>query len=103
LLQIARIIPTAGKIRNPSFVIRLSLTYYSPALVQTLARLCKASPQARVAIAMKMRHSSEEVFFDLMADADFMKATTLEYPLPGDVEIGEETVFLHVYQYKPSM
>ncbi|KAH7401859.1 putative methyltransferase-domain-containing protein [Phaeosphaeria sp. MPI-PUGE-AT-0046c] len=75
----------------------------SPALVQTLRRLCKVSPQARVAIAMKMRHLSEEVFFDLMAEADFMKITTLEYPLPGDVEIGEEAVFLHVYQYKPSM
>lgn len=52
---------------------------------------------------MKMRHSSEEVFFDLMAEAKFRKVTTMEYPLPGDVEIGEEIVFLHVYQYKPSI
>lgn len=76
---------------------------HSPALVQTLRRLCKVSPQARIAIAMKMRHSSEEVFFDLMAEAGFTKIKTLEYPLPGDMEIGEETVFLHVYRYKLSV
>lgn len=50
---------------------------------------------------MKMRHTSEEVFFDLMANAKFQKTTTLEYPLPGDVEIGEEVVYLHVYHYVP--
>lgn len=51
---------------------------------------------------MKMRHSSEEVFFDLIAETGFKRITTIEYPLPGDVEIGEETVLLHVYQYSPS-
>lgn len=50
---------------------------------------------------MKMRHSSEEVFFDLMAEAKFVKIKTFEYMLPGDIEVGEEIVFLHVYQYKP--
>ena len=48
---------------------------------------------------MKMRHSSEEVFFDLMAKAAFEKTTTITYPLPGDYETGEETVFLHIYEF----
>lgn len=52
---------------------------------------------------MKMRHSSEEVFFTLMANAGFLETTTIAYPLPGDVDIGEETVYLHVYQYDGSI
>jgi hypothetical protein len=51
---------------------------------------------------MKMRHSSEEVFFDLMAETEFHETMKLEYPLPGDVESGEEMVYLHIYQYHSS-
>jgi hypothetical protein len=70
--------------------------------VQTLSRLSEVSQDVRIAIAMKMRHSSEEIFFHLMAAAGFHETTKLEYPLPGDVEVGEETVNLHVYRHKPS-
>lgn len=74
------------------------LTYnYSPALVKTLARLSRANPKVRIAIAMKMRHSSEEGFFKLMSDAGFLETDKMEFPLPGDVQVGEETVYLHVY------
>ncbi|KAI4659628.1 uncharacterized protein J4E79_006163 [Alternaria viburni] len=69
----------------------------SPALVKTLARLSRANPKVRIAIAMKMRHSSEAVFFKLMSDAGFLETDKMEFPLPGDVEVGEETVYLHVY------
>jgi hypothetical protein len=75
----------------------------SPALVQTLKRLAIVSPEAVVAIAMKMRHSSEEIFFDLMSAAGFQQTTKLDFPLPGDVELGEEVVYLHVYQYNPAV
>lgn len=71
----------------------------SPALVNTLARLANISPKLTVAIAMKMRHSSEEVFFDLMATAGFLETKTITYSLPGDVEVGEEIVHLHVYHH----
>lgn len=47
---------------------------------------------------MKMRHSSEQVFFHLMADAGFVETAKLDFLLPGDVELGEETVHLHVYK-----
>ena len=48
---------------------------------------------------MKMRHSSEAVFFSLMAEAGFHETAVLAWPLPGDGEMGEETVDLHVYRY----
>jgi hypothetical protein len=66
--------------------------------VNTLSRLAETSPDVVVAIAMKMRHKSEEVFFDLMADARFKETRKLEFPLPGDLERGEEVVYLHVYK-----
>lgn len=47
---------------------------------------------------MKMRHSSEQVFFRLMGDAGFVETAKLDFPLPGDVEAGEEIVYLHVYR-----
>tara|TARA_R110002003_G_scaffold97_35_gene8004 strand:- start:555 stop:713 length:159 start_codon:yes stop_codon:yes gene_type:complete len=50
---------------------------------------------------MKMRHSSEEVFFDLMTEAGFQETAKVGFPLPGDVEVGEEVVYLHVYRYNP--
>lgn len=52
-----------------------------------------------VAIAMKMRHDSEKVFFDLMAEAGFNETALLEWPLPGDIEAGEEIVYMHVYRH----
>jgi hypothetical protein len=78
------------------------MTGISPALVDTLCRLAKLSPKVKVAIAMKMRHSSEEVFFDLMAAAGFEETAKFDYPLPGDTEVGEETVYLHVYKHNGS-
>ncbi|KAF1845841.1 uncharacterized protein K460DRAFT_338481 [Cucurbitaria berberidis CBS 394.84] len=93
-------------LKSPPFLLDLVLaadcTYNSdssPALVDTLVRLAKISPKVVVAIAMKMRHSSEEVFFNLMAAAGFQATKRIDYPLPGDVEVGEETVHLHLYEY----
>jgi hypothetical protein len=75
----------------------------SPVLVNTLNRLAAVSPAMLVAIAMKMRHSSEQVFFELMADAGFRETAKLEFKLPGDVQLGEETVYLHVYRHGSSV
>jgi predicted nicotinamide N-methyase len=43
----------------------------SPALVNTVAKLCQNSPNAFVIVAMKVRHESENVFFSLMDDIGF--------------------------------
>ncbi|EUC44520.1 hypothetical protein COCMIDRAFT_6130 [Bipolaris oryzae ATCC 44560] len=69
----------------------------SPALVSTLSRLAISNPAIVVAIAMKMRHSSEQVFFHLMAHAGFIETAKLDFLLPGDIDAGEEIVYLHVY------
>ena len=70
----------------------------SPALVHTLRRLAAANSNLVTAIAMKMRHASERVFFELMRDAGFRETALLEWPLPGDARLGEEAVLLHVYR-----
>lgn len=70
----------------------------SPALVHTLRRLADLNSKITVAIAMKMRHASERVFFELMQDAGFAETALLEWALPGDVRVGEERVLLHVYR-----
>jgi hypothetical protein len=42
-----------------------------PALVSTLDRLVRTSPEAIILVALKRRHDSETVFFDLMRSAGF--------------------------------
>ena len=49
-------------------------------------------------ISMKKRHSSEEVFFNLMAEVGLVKTSATTIPLPGDVEIGEEEVLLYAFE-----
>lgn len=53
-----------------------------PALVRTLAALIAKSPGALIVISMKVRHDSEAIFFDLMAEARLTKTdlTTIELP-----------------------
>ncbi|KAF1929589.1 uncharacterized protein M421DRAFT_4052 [Didymella exigua CBS 183.55] len=71
----------------------------SPALVSTLRRLADLNKDVVVGIAMKMRHDSERVFFGLMKEAGFAETALFEYPLPGDVDMGEDSVYLHVYRH----
>ncbi|KAG0156377.1 Methyltransferase-16, putative [Penicillium digitatum] len=42
-----------------------------PALVSTLDRLVRTSPEAIILVALKRRHDSETIFFDLMGSAGF--------------------------------
>ncbi|KAF1953875.1 hypothetical protein CC80DRAFT_595433 [Byssothecium circinans] len=72
----------------------------SPAFVRTIRRLAKRSPKAVVLVAMKRRHASEDVFFDLMVEAEFQNTRLLTYPLPGDDRAGEETVEVYLYRYE---
>ncbi|ORY12121.1 putative methyltransferase-domain-containing protein [Clohesyomyces aquaticus] len=71
----------------------------SPALVRTISQLVRNSPEAAVVIAMKVRHSSESVFFDLMYEAAFSKVHTESLQLPGDEAVGEETAEVFVFRY----
>ncbi|KAF1360382.1 hypothetical protein EJ07DRAFT_165529 [Lizonia empirigonia] len=87
----------------PHLVLAADCTYNpdsSPALVDTLRALAATSPHLVVAVALKLRHESERVFFDLMAHAGFRETTTLQYALPGDLAPGEEEVEVHVYRHR---
>jgi len=88
---------------GPVFFLLFEVAYLtpnsSPAFVQTISRLAMASPNAVVVVAMKMRHASEEVFFELMSEAGFATAESTPFPLPGDEEEGEETVYVHIYRH----
>jgi hypothetical protein len=48
---------------------------------------------------MKVRHSSEHIFFDLMAEAAFSIENTTNLPLPGDDGESEETIDVFHFQY----
>lgn len=57
----------------------------APALVQTFASLTRQSQASQVLIlvAMKRRHESEAVFFDMMSDAGFVTAESARIALPS--------------------
>ena len=86
-------------------VIVSDCTYNSdsiPALVKTLAAVIERSPDAMVVVAMKVRHDSEAVFFDLMVKAGLIKAENYTIPLPdqqrADTEQALEAVDVYVFR-----
>ncbi|KAK8185913.1 putative methyltransferase-domain-containing protein [Phyllosticta citribraziliensis] len=74
----------------------------SPALVKTLLALVARSPKAIVVLAMKVRHESEAIFFELMAKAGFLTATTAWQPLPcEETDYDSATkVDIYIFHYK---
>ncbi|TVY32841.1 UPF0665 family protein [Lachnellula subtilissima] len=61
-----------------------------PDLVQTLKRLGETSSEMLVLLAMKVRHDSEMVFFELMAEGGFVVLEKCKLPLPLLGGEGEE-------------
>ncbi|KAF2441314.1 hypothetical protein P171DRAFT_524252 [Karstenula rhodostoma CBS 690.94] len=64
----------------------------SPAFVNTIYQIALQFPYVTVAVAMKKRHASEDVFFSLMSKANFRIANSISFPLPGD-QIAEKYPF----------
>lgn len=80
-------LPKAVRERQYGMIIISDCTYNpdsSPALVNTLKALTARSPKAIIVLAMKVRHESESIFFDLMNQGGFVKAITTQQPLPRD-------------------
>jgi hypothetical protein len=73
-----------------------------PALVKTLHALNQKSPWASIVVSMKFRHSSENVFFDMMNDAGFRVASEVKFPLPDRhrTAVGQEleNVEIHIFR-----
>lgn len=69
-----------------------------PDLVATLERIIEGSRGAKVVVAMKVRHESELVFFELMREKGFVVLEKAVLPLPvlgGEGEEIEVFVFGH--------
>jgi hypothetical protein len=72
-----------------------------PALVSALDRLVRTSPEAIILVALKRRHDSETVFFELMESADFAadKDSTL---IPSQHDEEDEIEF-YCYSRSPKV
>jgi hypothetical protein len=96
-------LPRAIQGRTFDLVLVADCTYNadsSPSLVRTLSALVERSPKAIVLLAMKVRHSSEAVFFDLMSDAGFVIEGQTALPIPGDDDTTIEKVDIFVFHDK---
>jgi predicted nicotinamide N-methyase len=71
----------------------------APSLVQTLTALVEKAPKSVVLLAMKVRHQSELVFFDLMRDAEFVQQPPLKLVLPAPGSEPED-VLVYVFYHK---
>ena len=76
-----------------------------PGLVRTLNSVAKISPNALVVVSLKVRHDSEAIFFDLMADAGFAETEHVAVPLPDRCrsDSGQELEVVEVYIYRSRM
>jgi predicted nicotinamide N-methyase len=92
--------PTPNLTRGPIDLILVSDCTYNadslPALVSVLNRLVRGSPEAMVLVALKRRHESEAVFFDLMRTAGFA-SLQVKVPLPAQWEQVDQ-IEMHCYQ-----
>lgn len=68
-----------------------------PHLVTTLAKLIKITPEVLICLAMKVRHESEAVFFDLMKEKGIVQVDKHSERL-GNLDGDDE--FVDVYLFK---
>lgn len=71
-----------------------------PDLVKTLADVVKHNPQVVIMLAMKVRHDSEMIFFDLMAKEHMVVLDKLILPLPL---LGQEAEEIELYLFKGNL
>lgn len=86
-------------------VILSDCTYNSdsiPGLVTTLGSVAEVWPDALYVISLKVRHESEAIFFDLMANIGFIKAEHTLIPLPDRCrsETGQDLEAVEIYVYR---
>ncbi|RDI79948.1 hypothetical protein Vi05172_g10048 [Venturia inaequalis] len=99
-------LPKTIQAKTYDLIMLVDCTYNSdssPALVRTLSALQKKSPKAVILVAMKIRHSSEDIFFDLMKQAMFIEASHMKIQLPVSDEVGEKVeVYVFHGEDRPS-
>ena len=67
-----------------------------PALISVMSKLVRLSPNALVLVAMKRRHDSEAVFFNLMQSAEFSKLHEDSVLLPSQHN-SHDRIELYIY------
>lgn len=92
--------PSSGLCSQPIDLILVSDCTYNadslPTLVSVLDQLVRTSPEALVLVALKRRHDSEAIFFDLMREAAFTYLqATVELPAQH-----EQVDRIEVYCYR---
>lgn len=97
-------IPESVADRSFDLILVSDCTYNSdsiPALVKTLCDLVRISPEAIVVVSMKIRHSSEQIFFGLMSDCqlDIIDHTSTTLPITQSFEAGEGNNIVHIYYF----
>ena len=100
-------LPSAVKRSVLDLIVISDCTYNSDsqsALIGTLSALVALSPDAHVVVSMKVRHSSEAVFFGLMAEAGFEIVEHVSIPKLDDcrtaVGFGLAVIDVHVFNHK---
>ena len=97
-------LPLAVRDRRYDLVLVSDCTYNSdslPALVRTLSAIILQSPETLIIVSMKVRHSSEAVFFELMLDAGTVSIGHDIIALPDDVreQQGQELENVEIYTF----
>lgn len=91
-----------SKIESESFdlILVADCTYNPdvvPYLVSTLAKLIEKSPSVLICLAMKVRHASEAVFFDLMTDHGIVQVGKHSERV-GNLGDEDESVDIYLFQ-----
>lgn len=73
-----------------------------PALVSVMVQLVRSSPEALVLVALKRRHDSEAVFFELMEAAGFTVSEQTDIQVPGQHEQVDQ-IELYCYRRQSSV
>lgn len=68
-----------------------------PYLVVTLAKLVEISPEVLICVAMKVRHESEAVFFDLMKEKGMLEVDK-HVERCGNLDGDDEEIEIHLFK-----
>ena len=93
-------LPESVRIGHFDLVLVADCTYNSdvvPDLVETLAELVKYNREVLILVAMKIRHYSEMVFFDLMKEKNMIVLDKVEFPFPL---LGQDDEEIELYFFK---
>lgn len=105
ILDWAEEIPVAVRKVTFDLILISDCTYNSdslPMLVNTLSAIATTSPTVIILISLKVRHSSENILFQLLSEAEFAETshTTLRLPNHGRFTTDQVYDTIEIYEYQ---